>query len=35
MATDVTIAKNYLTKEELKSLERIVQDKLFELELFR
>lgn len=24
MATDVIIAKNYLTKEELKSLERIV-----------
>ena len=24
MATDVVVAKNYLTKEELKSLERIV-----------
>lgn len=28
--TDVSIAKNYLTRKELKSLDRIVQDRLFE-----
>lgn len=30
LITDVVVAKNYLNKDELESLGRIVQDRLFE-----